>query len=140
MIIPTVGAVRWGGGAATSDRAEVTLFGAGRVGTSVFRLPMVKGADGTDWVIILADRSGMPIPLTVAAAGGCIGGVGDFNLSFTGEEENVGAHLLSFLRGGSNHHRGGIFEGPGVGVRVEEASRGDRKTLSIEDSRFEVNE
>ena len=52
----------------------------------------------------------------------------------------MGAHLPTFLRGGSDHHRGGVFEGPSVGIWVEEASGCDPGTFRVEDSGFEVNE
>ena len=139
MIVPTIGTLGGTGGAATSDRAEVALLGAGGVGVPVLRLLVMKSADGTDRVIVLADRSGVPVPLTVAAAGGFVGGVSDFDLPLTREVEDVGAHLFSFLGSGSNHHRRGVFDGPSVGIRVKEASGGDHKTLSVEYGGFEVD-
>ena len=104
VVVPTVGTVRGGGGAAAGDRAEVTFFGAGGIGTPVLGLPVVESADGTDRVVVFADWCGVAIPLTVPVAGGLGGRVGDFDLSLTGEEEDVGAHLFSLLGGGRNHH------------------------------------
>ena len=104
MIVTAVGTVGRGGGAAAGDRAEVALFETGGVGTPVFRLSMMESADGTDWMVVLAEWSGVPVPLRVAAAGGFVSGVSDFDLPFAGEEEDVGAHFFSFLWGGSDHH------------------------------------
>ena len=129
-----------GGGAAVGDRAEVALFGTGGVGAPVLRLLVMEGADGADRVVVLADWSGVPIPLAVAAASGLVGGVSDFNLPLAGEEKDVRAHFLTFLRGGGNHHGGGVLEGSGVRVWIEEASRGDCRPFGVEDSRFEVDE
>jgi len=47
------------------------------------------------------------IPLTVATTSGFVGRVSSFDLPFAGEKEDVGAHLFSFLRGGSNNNRRG---------------------------------
>ena len=134
MVVITVGAVVRGGGAAVGNRAEVALYGTGGVGAPVLHLLVMEGADGADRVVVLADWSGVPIPLAVAAASGLVGGVSAFNLPLAGEEEDVRAHFLTFLRGGGNHHGGGVLEGSSVRVRVEEAGGGDRKTFSVEDS------
>ena len=104
VVITAVGAMGRGGGATADDRAEVAFFGAGGAGAPVLRLPMVESADGADRVVIFADRSSVPVPLTVAAASGFVGGVSDFDFPFAGEEENVGAHLFPLLRGGGDHH------------------------------------
>ena len=104
MVVTAVGAVGRGGRTAVSDRAEVALFGADGIGASVFRLFVMESADGADRVVVLADWGGVSVPLTVTAAGGFVGGVGDFDFPFAGEKEDVGAHLLSLLRGGGNHH------------------------------------
>ena len=140
MIVNAVAAVGRGGGAAAGERAGVAFFGAGGVGAPVFRLLVVESADGADWVVVLADRSSVPIPLAVAAASGFVGGVSDFDLPLAGEEEDVGAHLLSLLRGGGNHHRGGIIEGASIGIWVEELSGGNRETFGVEDSGPEIDE
>ena len=139
MIVTAVCAVGRGGGAASGDQAEVAFFVAGGVGAPVLRLLVVEGADGAHRMVVFANRSGVSIPLTVATAGGFVGRVSDFNLSFTGEEEDVGAHFLSFLRGGGNHNRGGIFEGTSIRVWVEEPSGGNRKAFGVEDSGFHVD-
>ena len=104
MIITAVGAVGRGGRAAAGDRTKVALLGAGGIRASVLRLPLMESADGTDWVIVLADRSGVPVPLAVAAAGGFVSGVSDFDLPLAGEEEDVGAHHLALLRSGSDYY------------------------------------
>ena len=104
VIVAVVGAVGRGGGAAAGNRTEVALFRAGGIGASVFRLLVMESADGTDRVVVLADWSGVPISLAVTAAGGLVGGVGDFDFPFTGEEEDVRAHPLSFLTGGGDHY------------------------------------
>ena len=52
----------------------------------------------------------------------------------------MGAHFLPFLGCGGNHHRGDVFQGAGVRVRVEEAGGSDCKALSVEDGGFEVDE
>ena len=140
MVVPTVGAVGRGGGAAAGHGAEVALFGSGVVGAAMFRLFVMEGADGADWMVVLADRCGVPLPLAVAAACSFVGGVRDFDFPFTGEEENMRAHLLTLFGGGSDHHREGVFEGASIGVWVEEPSRGDPKAFGIEDSGFEINE
>ena len=133
MVIPTVGAMGRGGGAAVGDGAEVALFGAGGVGAAVFRFSVVESADRADGVVVLAYRGGVAVPLTVAAAGGFVGGMGDLDFPFTREEKNVRAHLSSFLGGGGDYHGGGVLKGAGVGIWVEEAGGSDRKTFSIED-------
>ena len=104
VIIPTVGAVGRGSGAAVGDGADIALFGAGGVGATVFHFPVMKSADRADRVIVLAYRGGVAVSLTVAAAGGFVGGVGDLDLPLTGEEKNVGAHFLTLLGGGGDHH------------------------------------
>ena len=139
MTVTAVGAVGRGGGATSSDRAKVAFFGAGGVGAPVLRLLVVEGADGAHRMVVFANRSGVPISLTVATAGGFVGRVSDFNLPFTGEEEDIGAHFLSFLRGGGNHNGGGILEGTSVGVWVEEPSGGNRNAFGVEDSGFQVD-
>ena len=75
-MVPTVGTVGGGGGAAAGDRAEVAFFGAGGIGTPVLCLPVVESADGTDRVVVFADWCGVAIPLTVPATGGFVGRVG----------------------------------------------------------------
>ena len=50
------------------------------------------------------------------------------------------AHLLALLGGGSDHHRGGVFEGASVGIGLEESSGGDRKSLGVEDGGLQVDE
>ena len=140
MVVPTVGAVGGGGGAAVGDGAEVAFFGAGGVGTAVFRFLVMEGADRADWIVVLADRCSMAVPLAVAAAGVLVGGVSNLDFPFTEEEENMRAHLPAFFGGGSHHHRGGVFEGSSVGVWVEEASGGDLKACGIEDGGLEINE
>ena len=82
----------------------------------------------------------MTVPLAVAAASGLVGGVGDLDLPPTGEEEDVRAHFLTLFGGGSDHHRGGVFQGASVGVWVEESSGGDRKSFGVEDGGLEVDE
>ena len=89
---------------------------------------------------VLTDWCGMTVALTVAATSGFVSGVGDLDLPPAGEEEDVHAHLFTLLRGGSDHHRGGVFEGASIRVRVEEASRGNLKVFCIEDGGFEVDE
>ena len=89
MVIPTIGTVGGGGGAAVSDGTEVAFTGAGRVGASVLHFLVVECADRTDWVGILADWWGMAVPLTVSAAGGFIGRVSDLDFPLAGEEEDV---------------------------------------------------
>ena len=86
---------------------------------------------------VLTDWCGVTVPLTVAAAGGLIGGVGDLDFSPSGEKEDVRAHFRTFFGGGSDHHRGGVLQGASVAVRVEEASGGDRKSLGVEDGEQE---
>ena len=88
---------------------------------------------------VLTDWSGVTVPLTITAAGGFVGRVGDLDFSLTGEEKDVRAHLLTFFGGGGDHHRGGILEGASSRVRVEEASGGDLKALGVEDGRLEVH-
>ena len=88
---------------------------------------------------VLTDWCGVAVPLTVAAAGGLVGGVGDLDFPPSGEEEDVRAHLLTFFGGGSDHHRGGVLQGASVGVRVEESSGGDRKSLGVENGGLEVD-
>ena len=69
MFVATVGAVGWGGGTAAGNRAEVALLGTGGIGASMFRLLVMECADGADRVVVLADQSSVPVPLTVAALG-----------------------------------------------------------------------
>ena len=140
VVVTAVGAVGGGGGAAAGDRAEVALFAAGGVGAPVIRLLVMESTDGADRVVVLADRSGVPIPLAVAAAGGFVGRVSDFDFPFAGEEEDVGAHLLSLFGGGGDHNRGGVLEGASIGIRVEEPGGGNREIFGIEDSRSEIDE
>ena len=85
MVVPTVGTVGRGGRATIGNGAEVALFGAGGVRAAVFRFPVVKGADGADGVVVLADRSGVAVPQTVAASSGFIGRVGDLDFPLAGE-------------------------------------------------------
>ena len=139
VVVPAVGAVGGGGGAAVGYGADVALLGAGGVGASVFRSPVVESADRADRVVVLAYWGSVTVSLTVAAAGGFVGGVGDLDLPLTGEKKNVGSHLLSLLRGGGNYNRGGVLEGTSVGIWVEEPSGGNRKTFSVEYSGLEVN-
>ena len=95
VVVPAVGTVGRGSRAAVSDRAEVTLFRTGGIGAAVFRLSVVEGADRADRVIVFADWGSVSVSLTIAAASGFVGGVGDFDFPFTGEKEDVGAHLLA---------------------------------------------
>ena len=139
VVVPTVGAVGGGGGAAIGDGADVAIFGAGGVGAAVLRFPVVESADRADGVVVLAYWGGVAVPLTVAATGGFVGGVGDFDLPLTREKENVGAYLPSFLGGGGDHHRGGVLEGAGVRVRVKKAGGSDCKAFGIEDGCLEVD-
>ena len=101
---------------------------------------MVESTDRAERVVVFANWGSVAVSLTVAAAGGFVGGVGDFDLSLTGEKENVGAHLLSFLGGGGDYHRGGVLEGVGVRVRVEVAGGSDCEAFGVEDGCFEVDE
>ena len=84
MVVTAVGAVGGGGRTAVGDRTEVALFGASGVRASVLRLSVMQSADGTDWMVVLTDRSGVPISLTVAAAGGFVGGVSDLDFPLAG--------------------------------------------------------
>ena len=59
--------------------------------------------------------------------------MGDLDLPLAGEKKDMGAHLLPVLGGGGDYHRGGIFEGTGVWVWVEEASGGDRQAFGVKD-------
>ena len=140
VVIPAVGAVRGGGRAAVGNRAEVAFFGAGGVGAAVFSLPVVESADRADRVVVFAYRSGVAVSLAVAASSGLVGGVSDLDLPLAGEKKNVRAHLLTILRGGGDHHRGGVLEGAGVRVWIEEASGGNRKTFGVENGRLEIDE
>ena len=70
----------------------------------MFRFPVVESTDRADRVVVLAYWGGVAISLTVAALGSFVGRVGDFDLPLTGEKENVGAHLLTLLRGGGYYH------------------------------------
>ena len=79
MVVPTVGTVGRRGGATIGNGAEVALLGAGGIGTAVLCFSVVKGADGADGMVVLADWSGVAVPLTVAAASGLIGRVSDLN-------------------------------------------------------------
>ena len=90
-------------------------------------------------MVVLADRYGVAISLTVAAASGFVGGVRDRDLSLPREEKDVGAHFLPLLRGGSDHNRVGVFEGASIRVWIEEPSGGDLKTFGVEDGRSEVD-
>ena len=73
MVVSAVGTVGGGGGAAVGDGAKVTFLGTGRVGAEVFRFVVVECTDGTNRVVVFADRCGVAIPLTIAASGGFIG-------------------------------------------------------------------
>ena len=85
MVVPTVGTVGRGGGATIGNGAEVALFGAGGIGTAVFCCSVVKGADGADGMVVLAYRSGVVVPLTVAAMSGFIGRVSDLDFPLARE-------------------------------------------------------
>ena len=139
VVVPTVGAVRRGGGVTVGDGAEVNLLRASGVGAAVFRFPVVESADGADGVIVLTDRGSVAVPLAVAALGGFICRVGGLDLPSAREQENMGAHLFALLGGGGNHHRGGVLEGTSVRVWIEEVSGGDCKALGVKDGGFEVD-
>ena len=81
----------------------------------------------------------MAISLTVATTGGFVGGVNDLDFPFTVQEKNVGAHLVSLFWGGRDDYGGGVFEGTGSRVRVEEAGGGHSLTFGVEDGRFQVD-
>ena len=85
MVVPTVGTVGRGGGAAIGNGAEVALFGAGGIGTAVFCFSVVEGADGAAGMVVLADWSGVAVPLTVAATSGFIGRVSDLDFPLARE-------------------------------------------------------
>ena len=139
VVVPTVGAVGRGGGATIGNGTEVAFLGTCGVGAAMLGFSVVQGADRADGVVIFADWGGVAVSLTIAAAGGFIGRVGDLDFPLAREEENMGAHLLSFLRGGGYHHRGGVLEGAGVGVWIEEASGGDCEAFGIKDGGFKVD-
>ena len=63
---------------------------------------MVQGADGACRMFLFADRSGIAVPLTFAAASHFVDRVSGLDFSFTGEEEDMIAHPLAILRGSSD--------------------------------------
>ena len=82
VVVPAVSTVRRGGRTTVRHRAKVALFGTSGVGTAMFRLTMVEGANRADRVIVFADGGRVSVSLTVAAASSFVGGVGGFDLSF----------------------------------------------------------
>jgi len=82
VVIPTVSTVGGRGGAAVSHRTKIALLRTGRVRAAVFCFAVVEGANGTDWMIVLANGSRMTVSLTCAAAGGFIGGGSGLDLHF----------------------------------------------------------
>jgi len=91
-------------------------------------------------VIVFADRGCVAVSLTVAAPSCFIGRVSSLNLPLAGEEKDVGAHLLTFLRGSCDNDRRGEFQRAGIRIRVKKAGRGDLDTLGIEYCSSEVYE
>jgi len=140
VILPTVSTVWRGCGAAFFYGAEVAPFWTGGVGALVLRLAVVEGADRADWVIVLADGSSVPIPLTVAAVSGFVGRVSGLDFPFTGEKKDVGAHPLTILRAHCDNNREGQFQRAGFRVRIEKAGQGNLNTLGIKYGGFELHE
>jgi len=91
-------------------------------------------------VVVFTDRGCVAVPLTVAASGGFIGRVRSLDLPLAGEKEDVGAHLLTFLRGSCNNYRRGELQRAGFRIRVEKASRGDLDALGVKYCGLEVHE
>ena len=140
MFTATVSTVGGGRRTATSHWAVVAFLRAGGIGTPVLGPLVVKGADGACGVILLADGGGVAVPLAVAAASGFVGRVSGLDFPLAGEEEDMGAHFLTVLRGSGNNDRGGLLFRTGSGVRVQETGRGDFDALSILDGSFKVYE
>ena len=66
MILGAVGALGRGGNAAVEDWLEVSTFGTGRLGATVFCLGMGAGAEGIDGGVLAAGFD-MTKPPTVIA-------------------------------------------------------------------------
>jgi len=101
---------------------------------------MVQGTDRANGVVVFIDRGRVAISLTVAASSGFIGRVSSLYLPLAREKEDVGAHLLTFLRGSCDNDRRGKFQGAGFRIWVEKAGRGDFDALGVEYCSPEVDE
>ena len=91
-------------------------------------------------MIVFTNRGRVTISLAVAASSSFIGGVSSLYLPHPGEKEDVGAHLLTFLRGSCDDDRRGKFQRAGFRIWVEKAGRGDFDALGVEYCSPEVDE
>jgi len=60
-------------------------------------------------VVVFTDGGRVAVSLTVGASSSFVGRVSSLDLPLAGEEEDVGAHLLTFLRGSCDNDRRGEF-------------------------------
>jgi len=63
-----------------------------------------------------------------------------FDLPLAVEKEDVGAHLLTILRGSCDNDQGGKFQRVGFRIWVEQAGIGDLDALGVEYGSLEVHE
>jgi len=109
MIVPAVSTMRRGSRAAICHGAKVALFGTCGVRAAVFRLAMVQSAHCADGVVVFTDGGRVAVPLTVVASSSLVGRVSSLDFPLAREKEDVGAHLLNFLRGSCDNDRRGEF-------------------------------
>jgi len=137
VVIATIGAVGWGGGAAVGNGLKVAAFGACGVLVSVGRTIVMKCTVGAGGVFLGASGMGVSESVAVGALGEAGGLRGLFDFERPREEEESGGEDGNVIGVNGDNHRSGLLGKPSSSVLVKVPGRADRDSFRIVDGVFD---
>jgi len=123
VVVPTVGAVKGGGGRAVREGPEVASLWAGGVLGSVGRTSMMKRKVGTGGVLLGASGKDVSQSVAVCALGVAVSLPRCLNLEPLGEEEECGEEDGNIVGVNGDDYGSGLLREPNSSALVKVPSR-----------------